>query len=101
MLKLTLIAILPIFIQANFTPNFQLEFFNFSPFHELLKREYTSFTCWLACSERATVMCHYMGFKDTGNAARPNAFSFDPIVSSDCQQKSNASYQSIQPGYDR
>lgn len=100
MLKLIISAVLPLLIVANFTPNYQLSFFNFSPFPELYRRNFTVFTCWLSCKDRATVMCHYMGFEDQGNADRPSSFTYDPIVPRTCQQNSTATYNSVQNGWD-
>jgi len=96
-----LVACVPIMAAGSFLQKPQLNFVNLSPFRQLHRRDYSEFTCWLACSERATVMCHYFGFKDTGNAARPSSFSFDPQVSRDCQQKTTNSYASVYAGYDR
>lgn len=67
---LALLPFLSIAIRQEFTPEYSLEFYNFSPFQSLYKREYTAFTCWLSCEARATVLCHYMGFEDVGDAPR-------------------------------
>ena len=70
-------------------------------FPNLYQRNYTGFTCWISCPDRATVMCHYKGFKDTGNAPRPSSFTYDPMVPRSCQQLSFKSYNLIQNGWDR
>lgn len=101
MFRLALLSILPFFILANFSYDTDLDFFNLSPFYDLSRRNFNGFTCWLSCSERATVMCHYIGLKDEGNAERPSSFNYDPVVSRDCQQKSTSSYQSVHEGWDR
>lgn len=98
-LKIFLIA-LPLMIGSNFTPDYQLEFFNFSIFPELYRRDYTAFTCWLSCKDRLTVMCHYMGFPDEENHPRNQSFAKDPLVPATCQQTSTATYNSIQDGWD-
>ena len=101
MLKFSLLILIPVFSWANFTPDYNLEFFNFSPFPNLYRRNYTAFTCWLSCKDRATVMCHYLGFEDTGNADRPSSFTYDPVVPRSCQQLTTGSYNSVKNGWDR
>lgn len=66
----------------------------------LYQRDYTAFTCWLSCQDRATVMCEYKGTKDVGNAKRPSKFNYDPVVGKECQQKSLKTYNSIKNGWD-
>lgn len=88
---------LPLLI-SGFISTYNLGFYNFSPFPNLLRRDYTAFTCWLECNERAAIMCFYLGFKDTGNAARPSSFTFDPKVDRSCQQTTTNAYSN---GYDR
>lgn len=99
--KLFVLAVLPMLILARFTPDYPLKFYNFSPFPNLYQRNYTAFTCWLSCEDRATVLCHYMGFEDTGDAPRPSSFTFDPMVPRTCQQLTTGSYNSVQNGWDR
>lgn len=101
LIAIALLALLPLMSHARFTSGYDLEFFNFSPFQTLYRRDYTEFTCWLSCSDRATVMCHYLGFEDNGNAARPSSFTFDPKVERSCQQLSTGSYNSVVNGWDR
>lgn len=101
MFKLLILSLLPFLSLSKFTPDYKLEFFNFSPFPNLHQRDYTAFKCWLSCDERATIMCHYMGFKDIGNAPRPSSFTFDPQVPRSCQQLTTNSYNSIENGWDR
>lgn len=104
MIRICLIVLVVFFIfvlalihEENKT--FDFEIASNSPYkNKLLKRDYTAFTCWLSCKERATVMCHYRGYFDTGNASRPSKFTFDPDVDKNCQQKSTKSYSN---GYDR
>lgn len=69
-------------------------------FLNLYKQDYIEFTCWLSCPDRATVMCHYKGTVDKGNAKRPTSFKFDPNVSKKCQQNSTKSYNSVKNGFD-
>lgn len=99
--KFAILALFPLLGLARFTPDYNLEFFNFSPFPDLYRRNYTVFTCWLSCKDRATVMCHYMGFPDEGNAARPSSFTYDPVVPRTCQQTSTGTYNSVYNGWDR
>ena len=96
-LRVCLALALPIFISA-FITNYDLDFTNNSPFQNLLRRDYTAFTCWLSCAERAAIMCFYLGYKDTGNAARPTSFYLDKSVNSSCQQFNTNAYSN---GYDR
>lgn len=97
MFRLCLFLALPIFI-TGFITTYNLPFYNGSPFTSLTRRDYTAFTCWLSCTERAAIMCFYLGYKDTGNAARPSSFTFDPAVSANCQQTKTTAYSN---GYDR
>lgn len=101
MIKLAIFIALPLLIASNFTPDYELEFFNFSPFPDLYRRDYIAFTCWLSCKDRATVMCYYMGFEDVGDANRPSNFLYDPGVTRTCQQNSTGTYNSVQNGWDR
>lgn len=97
MLRVFIFLVLPIFISA-FITTYNLPFVNNSPFKTLLRRDYTAFTCWLSCAERAAIMCFYLGYKDTGTAARPSSFTFDPAVDRSCQQLTTNAYSN---GYDR
>lgn len=97
MLRTWIAFALPIFISA-FITNYDLAFTNKSPFQNLTRRQYTAFTCWLSCVERAAVMCFYIGYKDTGNATRPTSFYIDPVVNRTCQQFTTNAYGN---GYDR
>jgi len=84
----------------NFLSKPEFHFVNLSPFRQLHRRDFSEFTCWLSCSERATVLCHYFGFPDHGNVKRPSGFTFDKKVLRDCQQLSTKSYNSTYKGYD-
>jgi len=95
-----LVIILPV-VLGSFLSRPDLDFINLSPYPNLYRRDFTEFTCWLACTERATPLCFYYGFKDVGSAPRPNDFTIDPIVPRTCQQLTTRTYNSVQNGWDR
>lgn len=97
MYRVCLALAFPIFLSA-FITDYNLNFTNNSPFKSLLRRDYTAFTCWLSCEERAAIMCFYIGYKDTGSAARPTSFTIDKAVDRNCQQFTTNPYSN---GYDR
>lgn len=64
----------------------------------ILKLNYSGFSLWIDCAERAPVRFMYNVQHDTGNVKRKDDFSLDPDFPAECQQSSAAAYGA---GYDR
>ena len=68
----------------------------------LVAMDYGGFALLFDCTLRIALRYQYKLSKDTGNLARPSAFTLDPTLPADCpQQTSTASYASVVPGWDR
>ena len=70
--------------------------------HWIIDQDYNGFRLIYDCTDRTAL--HYRSplQADTGSAARPSTFTFDPTLPAGClQQTSTASYESVHPGYAR
>lgn len=75
-----------------------LAVFFFSSFAqaEVMRVDYTGFTIWLDCDQRAAVKFRYNAQRDTGNAKRKGSFYYDDNLPEHCQQLSRSSYRGKQ-----
>lgn len=70
--------------------------------HWIIDQDYNGFRLIYDCTDRTALHYRYTLQADTGSAARPSTFTFDPTLPAGClQQTSTASYESVHPGYDR
>jgi len=70
--------------------------------HWIIDQDYNGFRLIYDCTDRTALHYRYTLQADTGSAARPSSFTFDPTLPAGClQQTSTASYESVHPGYDR
>ena len=70
--------------------------------HWIIDQDYIGFRLIYDCTDRTALHYRYTLQADTGSAARPSTFTFDPTLPAGClQQTSTASYESVHPGYDR
>lgn len=70
--------------------------------HWIIDQDYNGFRLIYDGTDRTALHYRYTLQTDTGSAARPSAFTFDPTLPAGClQQTSTASYESVHPGYDR
>lgn len=70
--------------------------------HWIIDQDYNGFRLIYDCTDRTALHYRYTLQADTGSAARPSAFTFDPTLPAGClQQTSTASYESVHPGYAR
>ena len=70
--------------------------------HWIIDQDYNGFRLIYDCTDRTALHYRYTLQADTGNAARPSSFTFDPTLPAGClQQTSTASYESVHPGYAR
>ncbi len=70
--------------------------------HWIIDQDYNGFRLNYDCTDRTALHYRYTLQADTGSAARPSTFTFDPTLPAGClQQTSTASYESVHPGYDR
>ncbi|WP_339145165.1 DNA/RNA non-specific endonuclease [Pseudoalteromonas galatheae] len=53
---------------------------------------HSGFSLLLDCNYRGAIYAHYKTTKDNGNIGRQSYFTFDPLISTDCQQKSTKTY---------
>ena len=69
--------------------------------HWIIDQDYNGFRLIYDCTDRTALHYRYTLQADTGSAARPSTFTFDPTLPAGClQQTSTASYESVHPGYD-
>lgn len=70
--------------------------------HWIIDQDYNGFRLIYDCTDRTALHYRYTLQADTGSAARPSTFTFDPTLPAGClQQTSTASYESVHPGYAR
>ena len=70
--------------------------------HWIIDQDYNGFRLIYDCTDRTALHYRYTLQADTGSAARPSSFTFDPTLPAGClQQTSTASYESVHPGYAR
>lgn len=68
---------------------------------EIIYKNYSYFKLWVDCDRRSPIKFDYLLWADSANHSRPSSFYTDPDLPARCQQKTTASYASVQAGYDR